>query len=85
MAEKGKTTTEIFEDADNVYRTEKYIVKQVIGIKRDAEEDTVSFSHDTYYKRTKERDETYEFVYCIRKNKDGRRIPVVMYARTYVN
>ncbi len=70
--------------ADNAYRTEKYMVTQHIGIKQDAEENTVLFSHDTFYERTPERDKAYEKMFSERMNIDGKRIKVCMSARTYV-
>lgn len=75
---------EFIVDATNVYRTEKYIVKQIIGIKYDCEENNVVFSHDTFYRRTPSRDKEYEILFCRRKNIDGKRLSSTMYARTYI-
>ncbi len=69
----------------NVYRTKNFIVKQVIGVQYDCKENNVVFSHDTYYKRTRQRDKEYEIVFCERKKKDGKRLPTTMYARTYID
>lgn len=72
------------ENADNVYRTKDFIVKQVIGIQYGIEENNVVFSHDTFYRRTSERDNEYEILFCRRRNLDGKRLPSTMYARTYI-
>ena len=69
--------------ATNVYRTKDYIVSQVIGIQYDCKENNVVFSHDTYYRRTPERDRQYEIFFCHRRHIDGKRLPSTMYARTY--
>ena len=71
-------------DANNVYRTRDYIVKQVIGVRLSDEFNNVVFSFDTYYHRTKKRDKIYEKAFAARKNIDGRRLPTTMYARTYI-
>ena len=71
-------------DANNVYRTENYIVKQVIGVRLSDELNNVVFSFDTYYHRTKKRDKIYEKAFAARKNIDGKRLPTTMYARTYI-
>lgn len=71
-------------DANNVYRTRDYIVKQVIGVRLSDELNNVVFSFDTYYRRTKKRDKIYEKAFRERKNIDGKRLPTTMYARTYI-
>ena len=71
-------------DATNVYRTKHFIVKQVIQIKYDKREDNIVCSYDTFYARTKDRDEVYEALFCNRKKINGRRIATTMYARTYI-
>ena len=47
-------------EANNVYRTKNYIVKQIIGVRCSEHENNVIFSFDTYYRRTAERDKIYE-------------------------
>ena len=54
-------------DANNVYRTRDYIVKQVIGVRLSDEFNNVVFSFDTYYRRTKKRDKIYEKAFAARK------------------
>lgn len=67
---------EFIENATNLYRTKKYIVKQIIGIQYGCEENNVVYSRDTYYKRTPERDKEYEILFFRRRNIDGRRLPL---------
>lgn len=72
-------------DADNVYRTKYFIVKQKIGIQKDCEKNNVVFSHDTYYRRTLLRDLEYEIAFKYKKQMNGKRLPTTMYARVYVD
>lgn len=76
---------EFCKDATNVYRTEHFIVRQCVGIQHDQEENTVVFSHDTYFARTLKRDFEYELYFRNRKNREGKRLPTTMYARVYVD
>lgn len=71
--------------ATNVYRTREFIVRQVLGIQYDCEQGNVVFSRDTFYRRTPERDKEYEILFCRRKRIDGKRLPSMMYARTYID
>ena len=71
-------------DADNVYRTKYFIVKQKIGIQKDCEQNNIVFSHDTYYRRTLLRDLEYEIAFKYKKQMNGKRLPTTMYARVYV-
>lgn len=75
---------EFMKNGTNVYRTRKYIVKQVIGIQYNCKENNAVFSYDTFYRRTPERDNEYEAMFCCRRNLNGKRLPSTMYARTYV-
>lgn len=76
---------DFIQDATNVYRTRKFIVKQKIGIQYDSVENNVVFSRDTYYFRTKQRDTEYKKIFSIRKNINGKRLPTMMYSREYVD
>lgn len=80
-----KQTPDFLVDAMNVYRTRNYIVKQVFGVKYSDTEDTLVFSHDTFYSRTPKRAREYEQEFAERKHIDGKRIPSTMYARTYID
>lgn len=72
-------------EANNVYRTKNYIVKQIIGVRISEQEDNVVFSFDTYYRRTKKRDKIYEKEFADKKHIDGKRLPSTMYARKYID
>ena len=71
-------------DADNVYRTKKYIVKQVLSLEMPTVEDNGIKSYDTFYKRTSIRDKQYNLIFRDRKSIDGKRLPCTMYARKYI-
>lgn len=70
--------------SDNVYRTKHYIVTQNVRVRDDEEENTVIYSHDTYFERTQARDAGYEKMYVNRFNSEGKRVQVGMSIRTYV-
>ena len=72
-------------DANNVYRTKNYIVKQVIGVRTSDEENNIIMSFDTYYRRTKKRDIIYERAFASKKHIDGKRLPSTMYSRKYID
>ena len=72
-------------DADNVYRTKKFIVKQVLGIHESTEGNNQVISIDTYYRRTPKRDLTYNLAYQDKVNLEGKRLPSTMYTRTYID
>ena len=76
---------DFMEDADNVYRTENYIVKQTIYLSTEASGDNVIVSDDVFYARTKWRDRCYEQIFSDRTYLDGRRIPSAMHMRKYVD
>ena len=70
--------------ADNVYRTDNYIVKQVLNICRNEDQANTLISTDTYYERTVDRDFVYGLWFAERKDKNGKRIPATMYTRKYI-
>lgn len=72
-------------NADNVYRTRDYIVRQIIGVNLDAEMDNNIFSQDTFFARTPARDKQYVEIFSKRFNLDGRRMKSSMYSRKYVD
>lgn len=78
------TTADFMENADNVYRTREYIVRQIIGVNFDAEMDNNIFSQDTFFARTPVRDRQYEAIFAKRFNINGRRMRSTMYSRKYV-
>lgn len=71
--------------ANNVYRTKNYIVAQTLTYKESEVFDNVMLSHDTYFKRTRKRDEQYFFYFFDKDNLDGKRIPSTSYTRKYVD
>ncbi len=81
---KLRKAPDFMKDATNVYRTKDFIVKQIISIEYDCREDNEVFSHDTYYRRTPARDREYEYLFCDRRNIDGKRLPSTAYNRRYV-
>ena len=72
-------------DADNVYRTRRYIIKQVLSLEKPIAEDNGIKSYDTFYKRTPTRDKQYEIIFGDRKRINGKRLPSTMYSRKYIN
>lgn len=76
---------EIFENATNVYRTKKYIVKQIISYKTHNELHNVLFSQDTFYKRTYLRDKYYESKYKNKIDINGKRLKTACSTRKYID
>lgn len=76
---------EIAKLTENVYRTKDYIVKQVIYVLMNIEENNAVVSVDTFYRRTIVRDCHYLMQYEKRKHIDGKRLPSNMFVRTYVD
>ena len=74
----------ILEGASNVYRTEKFIVKQCLDMEYHDELDNAFCSQDTYVRRTKLRDREYERLFPNKNNPNGRRIHSTMYSRVYI-
>ena len=77
--------TDFMLDADNVYRTAGYIVKQSLSVQFDDTEGNSVISNDVFYKRTKRRDSEYEYAFGGRKHIDGKRLPSNMYSRKYID
>ena len=77
---------DFMEGALNVYRTKNYIVRQELSIE-NIEGKTITFSKDTFFKRTEERDLYYNYIFCFRTydNQDGTRVPVMSTSRRYVD
>ena len=72
-------------DSDNVYRIEKYIVKQRIVLCTTDEGDTLMKSMDTFYVRTWVRDMYFDIIFEDRNFKNGKRMHTASYTRTYVD
>ena len=79
-----KLTPDFLIDADNVYRTKSYIVKQVIQIIKNDIEDNGIVSHDTYYRRTTARDLAYNMAFMDKTKINGKRLPSTQYTRRYI-
>lgn len=69
----------------NVYRTRFYIVRQQIMYRRDSLFGAYLCSRDSFYCRTPERDRQYEAAFPHNEEKDGKRIPALMYIRKYID
>ena len=72
-------------DADNVYRTQHYIVKQKISISVGRGEVNSMISTDTYYLRNGQRDKLYELWFSERDRVNGKRIMTALHTRRYVD
>lgn len=80
------TTVDYMMDADNVYRTQNYIVCQKVSLCRSGKGNTLLLSEDTYLLRTQKRDAEYELVYKVRGQKiNGKRMRSGTYTRKYVD
>ena len=75
---------DMFENATNVYRTKKYIVKQIVNYKVHKEFHNVLYSQDTFYKRTYLRDKYYESKFKDKIDIDGKRLKTACSSRKYV-
>ena len=76
---------EFLERSTNVYRTKFYIVRQQIMYRRDSLLGAYLCSRDTFYCRTPERDWQYEAAFPHNQEKNGKRIPTLMYIRKYID
>ena len=74
---------EFLENATNVYRTKKYIVKQDVYLEYDKCGNSRVFSKDTYYPRNKHLDKEYEFIFKDREHINGKRVHTTIYTRRY--
>lgn len=72
-------------EADNVYRTKSFIVKQNLTLEKQSNGDNCIVSNDTYYRRTPNRDKQYECIFHSRKRINGYRLPCTMFIRKYVD
>ncbi len=75
--------TRVYENATNVYRTEKYIVKQDIFVEQDVLGNSGIYSNDTYYLRNKKLDKEFEFLFKNRDCVNGKRVHSTIYKRKY--
>ena len=75
---------EFLKDATNVYRTKRYIVRQIIVLKYDPSEGANFCSYDTLFLRTAKRDAEYELTFKERRTIDGRRLRTGLSTSEYV-
>ena len=78
-----KGEPEFVHGATNVYRTKKYIVRQMLMLNVHEIFGPHTVSRDIYYERTPERDAEYEKYFEGVADMDGRRIPSMGYVRSY--
>lgn len=71
-------------DATNVYRTKNYIVKQQLIIKDCGICGMQTFTSDTFYVRTPEREEIFNKLFKGCVFPEGKRLPATAYVRTYI-
>ena len=76
---------EFLERSTNVYRTRFYIVRQQIMYRRDSLLGAYLCSRDTFYCSPTARDRQYEAAFPHNQEKDGKRIPTLMYIRKYID
>ena len=79
-----KGIPEFVRNANNVYRTKNFIVKQEIAIGCDSVGMSVVLSRDTFYARTTVRDMEYEAYFSRRRYINGKRLPSTIYSRKYI-
>ena len=80
-----KDMPEFAQDANNVYRTKTFIVKQVISLEEQSNGDNCILSTDTYYRRNPIRDKQFETIFNNRKKINGHRLPCTMFIRKYID
>ena len=79
-----KGIPEFIRNANNVYRTKNFIVKQEIAIGCDSVWMSAVLSRDTFYARTTVRDMEYEAYFSRRRYINGKRLPSTIYSRKYI-
>lgn len=79
-----KGIPEFIRNANNVYRTKNFIVKQEIAIGCDSVGMSAVLSRDTFYARTTVRDMEYEAYFSRRRYINGKRLPSTIYYRKYI-
>ena len=79
-----KGIPEFMRNANNVYRTKNFIVKQEIAIGCDSVGMSAVLSRDTFYARTTVRDMEYEAYFLRRRYINGKRLPSTIYSRKYI-
>ena len=75
---------DFLDGADNIYRTEHFIVKQVVCLEYDLVESNRLLSFDTYYRRTPKRDMAFNVIFQDKRYSEGVRLPSTHQNRKYV-
>ena len=77
---------DFLQGADNVYRTDKFIIRQKISVTTDENLMGMTLSKDTYFLRTEERDAIYNAFFKFREEKiNGKRINAQVSIKKYVD
>ena len=79
-----KGIPEFMRNANNVYRTKNFIVKQEVAVVCDSVGTNAILSRDTFYARTTVRDMEYEAYFSRRRYINGKRLPSTIYTRRYI-
>ena len=74
---------DFLENATNVYRTKKYIVKQDVFLEYDKCGNSRIYSKDTYYLCNKQLDKEFEYIFKDRDCVNGKRVHSTLYTRRY--
>ncbi len=75
---------DFMKDATNVYRTKRFIVRQIIVVKYDSVEGANLCSYDTFFLRTAKRDLEYEAIFRERRILNGKRLSTGLTTRKYI-
>ena len=80
MCDLNLDEIDFLKDATNVYRTREFIISQHISFCTEGLGIARILSEDTFYVRTKQRDNQYEKLF----GNNGKRIHSPMFVRTYI-
>lgn len=75
---------EFLNNAENVYRTKFYIIKQELSYLYDSDGNTTIHSDDTYYLRSKKLDDQFNKTFANRKKLNGQRIHSQTHTKSYI-
>ena len=75
---------DFMKNANNVYRTKYYIIKQVLSINTDMNGSSTIHSDDFYYLRTKHLDKLFEFYFGNRLVINGKRLHSTAHTKKYM-
>lgn len=75
---------DVLVDANNVYRTRYYIIKQNISVSTDSDGNTNIHSDDVYYLRNKKLDKQFDECFADRILLNGKRLHTTTHTKRYV-